>query len=168
MDSVIGWFVAQGNSGGVLAGWLPLLALLISAGTLFWTAQRNRVENRKTTADTRKSNLEADGQELELLDKYRQQLENLGVEMEVQGREMAVLRDRVLAAEAEAAKADARAAIAHAETAAALAKASEERHDLKNQIYIRDGRLLKLEQEIASLRAQLDERHDRRDPTRNS
>lgn len=119
---------------------VPYISALVTIASLIFTYFRTRPAMRK-------ENAEAGTIELTLLNDMR--------------REMSKLRDRVLAAEAQAAKADAARANAQAELALSLARASEERHDLKEQVYIRDGKIKVLEDKVRTLEARLDERANR-------
>lgn len=124
-------------------------ALAISAYSLILARRKAPLDNRKTSA-------EASLAELNLVDEFRGELETTR-------KEMSGLRERLLQAEADR-------AVAEAELAKELARASKERHDLKEQIYIRDGHISVLQQKVRdlgdlveTLRAQIDEaRHGRR------
>lgn len=120
---------------------VPLGSLLIALGSVWLSYMRTRPGIRRDQA-------EAATIELKLVEDLR--------------IEMAKLRDRVLKAEANAAKAEVGRAQAQADLAMAMARASEERHDLKEQVYLLQGRNRILEDRVTTLTARLDERADRR------
>lgn len=105
--------------------WFGLVALAVTVGGFIINAQRSRV-------DVRKGNAESATLELDLLQDLR--------------GEMSRLRERVLMAEADR-------AAAQAELAQELARASKDRHDLKDEIYQRDGKIARLQQRISDLEA---------------
>ena len=135
--------------------------ILISAGALAVSAYSVRLAARRAPNENRRTSAEASMAELNLVDEFR-------TELETTRREMSGLRDRLLDAERDRAR-------AQAELATELARASRERHDLKDEIHQREGRIARLqrrveelEQTVATLRAQLDEdTHGRRHGDQN-
>lgn len=126
---------------GALPYLIPAVSALVALASVWFTYLR-------TKPDVRKANAEASTIELDLLNDMR--------------LEMSRLRDRVLKAEANAAKAEVARAQAQADLAMAMARASEERHDLKEQVYLLQGRNKILEDKVQTLTARLDERSGRR------
>lgn len=108
------------------------------------TFKRTSPEVRKTDAEAARTEAETGTAELNLLNDLRTETERMR-------KEMTSLRDRVLFAEAQAARAEVGRAQAQADLAVVLAKSSQERHDLKEQIAIRDGRIKVLEDKVSTL-----------------
>lgn len=122
----------------------PIGAFLVALASAWFTIKRTSHEVRKTDAEAAQAEAEAGTAELNLLNDLR-------TETELVRKQMIALRDRVLFAEAQAARAEVARAQAQADLAVVLAKSSQERHDLKEQIAIRDGRIKVLEDKVSML-----------------